>query len=554
MKHIMKYKRGYIAEVALGLMSLMIFLVSGCTKNFTSLNTPTNLVTESKITNATLGAAFADAEFYGLIGSVGAGWELMHELHASIYSQIFTTTSSGFTTDQFQEVPSWVDAGWQSFYSGPATMVKFVEDYTAGHNMPVENAIAKIYSIPMYERMTDFFGPIPFSQFGNGQTSVSYDSQQSVYESFFKILDSAVAVLQQNTSATPFGTNDIIYGGNVQNWITLANSLRLRLAMRIVYADPTLAQQEAEKAVAAGVMTSNNQNALILTTPNNLNYLTRWTYIDPFCMSATQYSILVGFNDPRLTAFWAQGGGRLGGTMGFNGVRNGLPVALKTSALRNGSSGCSFVSKQFLPIADGGSNPKCIVMDAAEVYLLRAEGALRGWNMGGTAQDFYNAGITHSLQYWTNASAQDIQNYINSTATPVPVPNNGVVNQEFNTPAESNITVQYEANAPFETQLEQIITQKWLDFFLQPWEAWAERRRTGYPRGYAIIASLNPSIPVTAIIRRMVYPPSEYSNNNAAVTKAVSTYLGGDNNTMTRVWWDQKPLSEYPDLSNTIVH
>lgn len=551
MRHLMKYKISYLATL---LLAAVLILEPGCTKNFTSLNTPKNLVTEDNINNATLGAAFADAEYYGLIGSVGAGWELMHELHASIYAQIFTTTSSGFTTDQFQEVPSWVDAGWQSFYSGPATMVKFVEDYTAAHNMPVENAIAKIYSVPMYERMTDFFGAVPFSHFGNNSTSVPYDSQQSIYNAFFSILDSAVAVLNQNTSATPFGTNDIIYGGNVQDWITLANSLRLRLAMRIVYADPALAQQEAEKAVAAGVMTSNNQNALILTTPNNLNYLTQWTYIDPFCMSATQYSVLVGFNDPRLTAFWAQGGNRLGGNMGFNGVRNGLPIALKTTALRNGSSGCSFVSKQFLPIADGGSNPKCIVMDAAECNFLRAEGALRGWNMGGTVQDFYNAGITQSLQYWTNSTPQQIQNYINSTTTPVPVPNNNVVAEDFNTPPESNITVQYEASAPFETQLEQIITQKWLDFYLQPWEAWAERRRTGYPRGYAIIASLDPSIPVTSIIRRMVYPPSEYSNNNAAVTNAVSTYLGGNNNTMTRVWWDKKPLSAYPDLSNTIVH
>lgn len=551
MRHLIKYKINHLATF---LLAAVLIMESGCTKNFTSLNTPKNLVTENNINNATLGAAFADAEYYGLIGSVGAGWELMHELHASIYAQIFTTTSSGFTTDQFQEVPSWVDAGWQSFYSGPATMIKFVEDYTAAHNMPVENAIAKIYSVPMYERMTDFFGAIPFSHFGNDSTSVSYDSQESIYHAFFNILDSAVAVLKQNTSATPFGTNDIIYGGNVQDWITLANSLRLRLAMRIVYADPTLAQQQAEEAVADGVMTGNNQDALILTTPNNLNYLTQWTYIDPFCMSATQYSVLVGFNDPRLTAFWAQGGGRLGGNMGFNGVRNGLPISLKTTALRNGSSGCSFVSKQFLPIADGGSNPKCIVMDAAECYFLKAEGALRGWNMGGTAQDFYNAGITQSLEYWTNATPQQIQDYINSTATPDSVPDNGVVAEDFHTPPESNITVAYEASAPFETQLEQIITQKWLDFFIQPWEAWAERRRTGYPRGYAIIASLDPSIPVTSIIRRMVYPPSEYSNNNAAVTNAVSTYLGGNNNTMTRVWWDKKPLSAYPDLSNTIVH
>jgi hypothetical protein len=432
-------------------------------------------------------------------------------------------------------------------------MINFVKNYTADHNMPAANAIAKIWEIPMWERMTDFFGPVPFSQFGNGKTSVSYDSQEAIYHSFFNILDTAVSVLSQHAGETPFGTNDLRYSGDVGQWIKFANSLRLRLAIRVVYADPALAKQEAEKAVSGGVMTDNSDNALTLTTPNNLNYLTRWTYIDPFCMSATSESILVGFNDPRLYSFWNQGGGRLGGNAGYHGVRNGLPASLKTTSVRNGTAGNSFVSTRFLPIADGGANPYIPVMTAAEVDFLRAEGALRGWNMGGTAADFYNAGITQSLKYWTDASDADIQNYVMSTNTPAPVPD-GIIGKDFHTPAESDITVQYEGSAPFETQLEQIITQKWIDMFMSPWECWAERRRTGYPRGYAIIASLDPNIPVTAIIKRMVYPPSEYSNNSVAVKSAVSDLLKGPDNTMTRVWWDKKPSSDYPDLSNSIVH
>lgn len=532
---------------------IAIFITSftGCTKNFDKLNTPENLITVSNINTSTLGQAFANSEYWGLVGDQ-SGWELMHELHASIYSQTFTTTSSGFNTDQFLEVASWVDAGWNSFYSGPAVTTNFVKNYTAQNKMVAENAVARIWSVPIYERMTDFFGPIIYSQFGNGATSVGYDSQEDIYSDFFKQLDTAISVLKQNMNATPFGNNDLIYQGNVNKWIVFANSLRLRLAMRIVYANPVLAQQQAEEAVAAGVMIDNTSNALTLTTPNNLNYLTRWSYINPFCMSATSESILVGFQDPRLTTFWNQGGSRTGGTMGFHGVRNGLPVILKTSALRNGSAGCSFVSKQFLPIADGGANPPIPVMTASEVYFLRAEGALRGWNMGGTAEDLYNDGITYSLKYWTNLSDTQIADYISSTNTPSAVPD-GIVGQAFNTPPESNITVQYETGAGFETQLEQIITQKWINSFLSPWECWAERRRTGYPKGYAIIASLDPTIPVTSIIRRMVFTPSEYSNNSAAVKNAV-TLLGGSDNTMTRVWWDKKPLSEYPDLSGTVIH
>lgn len=533
------------------MIAMFTAFFSSCTKNFDNLNTPENLITVAKINTSTLGQAFANSEYWGLVGD-GSGWELMHELHASIYSQTFTSTSSGFNTDQFQEVASWVNAGWNAFYSGPAVTTNFVKNYTAQNNMVAENALARIWSVPIYERMTDFFGPIVYSQFGNGKTTVTYDSQKDIYSDFFKQLDTAIAVLKQNINATPFGNNDIIYHGNVNKWIIFANSLRLRLAMRIVYANPTLAQQQAEEAVADGVITDNTSNALTLTTPNNLNYLTRWTYINPFCMSATSESILVGFQDPRLTAFWSQGGSRTGGAMGIHGVRNGLPVILKTSALRNGSAGCSFVSKQFLPIADGGSNPPIPVMTAAEVYFLRAEGALRGWNMGGTAQEFYNDGITNSLKYWTNSSDAQIASYISSTNTPSAVPD-GIVGQLFKTPPESNITVQYEAGAGFETQLEQIITQKWIDMFPSPWECWAERRRTGYPKGYAIVASLDPTIPVTSIIRRMVFAPSEYSNNGVATNEAV-TLLGGPDITMTRVWWDKKPLADYPDLSSTIIH
>lgn len=535
-----------------GLGMVLIVIMNGCTKNFDMLNTPQHELTVNQISTSELGQAMAFAQYWGLVGD-DAGWELMHELHGSIYSQIFATTSSGFNTDQYQESPSWVDAGWRAFYSRPAVMLNFVEEYTNEHNLPAENAIAKIYKVLIYGYMTDYFGAIPYSQFGNGKTSVSYDSQESIYNNFFQILDEAVTVLNQHTNEKPFGSNDIVFGGDVGKWIKFANSLRLRIAMRVVYVDPIMAKQQAEKSIIAGVMEDNGDNALILTTAHNLNYLTRWTYINPFGMSATQQSILVGYEDPRLERFWNQGGGRLGGNRGYNGLRNGLPRNLKTTSVRNGTAGNSFVSDHFLPIADGGDNPPCIAMTAAEVYLLRAEGALRGWDMGsGSAEYFYNQGISQSLKYWTNSTEQVIQNYINSLNKPVAVPD-GIVGADFNSPPASDVPVKFGNSAGFEFQLEQIITQKWINSFLTPWEAWAERRRTGYPRGYAIIESINPNIPVTAIIRRLSYPPSEFSNNRVAVDEAVNKFLNGENNTITRVWWDKKPLEEYPDLSSSVI-
>lgn len=253
-------------------------------------------------------------------------------------------------------------------------------------------------------------------------------------------------------------------------------------------------------------------------------------------MSASMHSVLVGYEDPRLPAYFNEAGGRLGGNDGYKGLRNGLPASEKTADINNAHS---FVDTKWLPIADGGSNLPNLVMSAAEVFFLCAEGALRGWNMGGTAEDFYNQGIRLSLGQWTTATSAQIEGYINSTNQPIPL------TDKWNSPAMSTIPVSYQSAASFETQLEQIITQKWIGLYPDGREAWAERRRTGYPVGYAVINSLNPDIARTDLVRRLSFTIGEQSNNSVAVEAARSLLGGADNNT-TRVWWDAKPLSEYP--------
>ena len=530
----------------ISLLACLTLLAAGCTKNFDKLNTPGNLVSTGNIDASLIGQMFANAQYNAPQGD-RQSWEIMHELHADIYAQIFTTTSSGFDTDQFLEVGSWVNLGWNGFYAGAARQIAFVKEFTEKNGMAPESAVVNIVRVMMWQRVTDYWGPVIYSQFGKGGSSVPYDSQEFIYRDFFKVLDTAVNILNQNITAKPFGSNDLIYKGDVKKWITFANALRLRIAMRIVYADPALARSEAEKAVAAGVMIANSDNGLMSTTVNSINLASYWTYINPFTMSAMSESLLVGYEDPRLPFYFNEGGGRTGGNKGYHGVRNGLPKELKTSDLRSGAAGNSFVSKQFLPIADGGTNPPFPVITSAESYFLRAEGALRGWNMGGTARELYNEGIRMSLKYWTDANDIDIEKYISSLNTPSAVLD-GIVSRDFNTPPVSDITVRYDETGSFERQLEQIITQKWLDLHVNGSECWAERRRTGYPRGYAIIESLDPEIPVNVLIRRVTFAPVEFSNNSVEANKAISDLLDGPDKTTTRLWWDKKPLSDYPVL------
>lgn len=295
--------------------------------------------------------------------------------------------------------------------------------------------------------------------------------------------------------------------------------------MRISYVDPTLAKQEAEQAVKDGIMTSNADNAYVATTQITQNPHGQVIVWDEFRMSATIQSTMVGYNDPRLSQYFSEA---VGG--GYKGVRNGLPVSEKTSALKDYSK---MGLQYFLPQL-GGSNPPMRVMSASEVYFLRAEGALRGWDMGGTAEELYNEGIETSLKERTTASSATISDYINSVKTPTPI------NDKWNTPAMTTIPVRYESSGNFETRLEQIITQKWIALYPDGWEAWAERRRTGYPKGYPLIQSLNPNIPVNGMMRRLTFTLSEIQNNLEAV-KAARLMLNGQDVNQTKLWWDAKP-------------
>lgn len=502
---------------------------AGCTKNFDELNTPDNLLPEDEITPALIGQAFAFSQYHGLCAVYV---EVGQNLHADIYAQYFMSVPATFSTDQFVPNGTWVDLFWNDFYTKAAPQLFLTEKVTRENNLDVANAIAKIWRVIIYSRMTDYFGPIIYSHFGEQANTVPYDSQEAIYNDFFKTLDEASAVLSQDPAANGFGAHDQVYAGSAAKWLKLANSLRLRFAMRLAYADADKARTEAEKAVAAGVILANEDNANVLSTTNSVNILSRITYLIDFRASATMISALKGYNDPRMPDYFSPAVS----TGEYTGLRNGLPASERGSQLADVTS---FVGTKWLSPDRKGTLTPNRVLSAAEVAFLRAEGALRGWNMGATAKELYEQGIALSLTERVSATPEQIINYRNGTTTPAPLPD------KWSSPAMSDIPVQYDEAGSFEKRLEQIITQKWIALYPDGWEAWSERRRTGYPRGYAIIASESPDVPRTGLVRRVTYPPVEISTNRAAYDAAVGM-LGGADENFTRLWWDKKPLPEYP--------
>ena len=508
------------------LILLTALATFGCTSEFDETNTNPKALTDDVVDASLIGLAFAHAQ-YNTVNGVHWRFQISQNLFSDLYCQYYATTQSNFDSDRYVQVGRWSDLCWGSFYGQAAPNIKFVEDFTAENELTLQNAIAKVWRAYGYHRITDYYGSVPYSEFGGGQIEgVPYDTQEAIYTDLFRLLNEAIPVLQGGGNG--FGSNDQIYGGDAAMWLKFANSLKLRLAMRIRYVDAATAKTMAEQAVAGGVMEAVGDNASMLTTSDSANPINTITNWGEYRMSAAMESVLKGFDDPRMPIYFspAADGDSDGDGNPYEGLRNGQS---KVELGNNKNPGHSDLGEIFLPGNIGG-NPRIPVMRSGEVYLLRAEGALEGWAMGGSAQELYEQGIKQSIMEWTGTDGGD---YVTSANTPV------AVGDVSNTPALTDIPVAFEAGANKERQLEQIITQKWLALYPDGWEAWAELRRTGYPKQYDRLNSENLNVGVSDIMRRMKYVTSEYTVNVAATEAAVGT-LGGPDLGSTKVWWDKK--------------
>jgi hypothetical protein len=146
-------------------------------------------------------------------------------------------------------VGSWLNGAFNDFYANEAPQLKYSEDFARANNLQPELAMMKIWKVYIYQRYTDCLGPIPYSQYGNMQKEVSYDKQSDIYANFFLELDTAITTLKANAgqvSAT-LSKYDPIYAGDLDKWQKFGSSLRLRIAMRVKYVTPTVAQTQQKK-------------------------------------------------------------------------------------------------------------------------------------------------------------------------------------------------------------------------------------------------------------------------------------------------------------------
>jgi len=508
-----------------------IICFTSCTKSFKEMNTDATKL--SAVTKSEYPFMFA----YALMSPTLSpdNFEVGEGTVAGVYSQFYSQAAHSFPTDRYVIVQAWNPAMWNPVYTQAVPQLKTIIEGSDANS--AETAIANIWWVWCFHRLTDQFGPIPYFEAGSGQRYVQYTPQDSIYFDFFKKLDAAATTLKNHSGEKPFGTYDLVFGKSanpVGAWIKFANTLRLRLALRISGVNATLAKQQAEAAVAGGVMTDLADDAYMpksTASYNEYNGLAVTAGWDDIRMSSSMESILKGYNDPRLSIYFQPSVA----TGTYEGVRNGLFTSEKiidiNSRLFNSNLGtrwCSWSTVKNDWVTN--YNVPQDIMHCAEAYFLKAEGALNGWSMGGNAKDLYETGIRMSMTQWGITDATAITNYIASIATPI-APQDGQ-----SSPAVNDYPIKWSATTSM--QYKQVAQQKWLALFPDGMEGWAGVRRTNLPALYPIVHSENTDLPAGTFIKRMPFLDAEKQTNADAVTKAVQM-LNGVDNAATKLWWDK---------------
>ncbi|MDH6359277.1 SusD/RagB family nutrient-binding outer membrane lipoprotein [Parabacteroides sp. PF5-9] len=542
----MMFKRIHIYYIVSVLSGLLFF---SCTENFKELNTD-----KSGITDGDMQIDFNDLRipfdiiqqgiYFNYDFGKGKNWpyQIMQNLNADMFSGYmhdYKPHNGGTSNSDYNLQDGWNGTNWLYTYGYVLPNIKRSEDATY-EKYPVLYAITKILKVQAMHRVTDIYGPIVYSSFGDEEGVYHPETQKEAYYAFFEDLDDAVRLLMENTDATTehsiIKLFDILLDGEYVSWIKYANSLRMRLAIRIAMADPGKARTEFQEAFnnPYGFLSESNENVVVSTRngyQNPLGAINRaWNEVQ---MNASMESILNGYEDPRRGCFFEpcaedvilkDRNGKDSLVIELKGQYKGIRQGICFSHLLYASHSKIYVNPTTEPI----------LMTAAEVWFLRAEAALRGWS-GENAQMCYEEGIKTSFRQWGIAGNYDEYIYSEKTAADYI----DVFDSANNIQARCKVTPRWIDLASSEEKLEKIITQKWLALFPEGCEAWSEQRRTGYPRLFPVRFNNNKdgAIDTEIMIRRLSFP-ADMSDTDAELYQSLQKILNAPDHAGTRLWWD----------------
>lgn len=346
-------------------------------------------------------------------------------------------------------------------------------------------AIADLMMVFTWHVLVDVYGDIPYSEAlqGNENLVPAYDDDEAIYMDLFNRIDAAIATLSAGGSS--FGGADLIYNGDTEKWVKFANSLKLRMAVRISDVNQSTASIKATEAFDGGVFESAADNAAFPfeSTPPNTNAM--WVDLVQsgrfdFIVSNTFVDVIVPLDDPRIPVFMQD---------------NVMPYVGGPYGDNNSYANYTHIGEVFYEADLEG-----LLMSYSEVEFLLAEASARNL-ISSDAEDHYNMAITASLEYW------------------------GVGGQASSYLGQSNVA--YDAG----NWKKSIGVQKWISLFTRGFEAWASWKLLDYP------AMNTAAISALPVPRRYIYPNSEPNVNEENYDAAVAA-MGGDELT-SRVFWDE---------------
>lgn len=356
---------------------------------------------------------------------------------------------------------------------------------------PVENqlAVAKIMKAYFFWQITDRWGDVPYTESlkGTNDLTPEYDTQESIYNNLFDLLEGANSQIVEGDIS-----NDIVYGGDMSKWKKLGNTIRLLMALRLSEVNPSKGAEEFDKALNAGIMESNDDNLVFLhvADANNQNYWYGQIVIQNrewWALTENLVETMKPTEDPRLEVY----GEPARATGEYKGLKYGTEDGSLLGTTEHSLLG-SDIYAQDAPV---------YLVTYPQVLFAKAEASVRGW-INEDPETLYNMAIEQSVQQWT-VSDQGVEDLLN------------------------NPEVTYDSSRAIEL----ISEQRWIHLFMNGYEAWAEWRRTGYPDHF--VSPGGKDIPT-----RLMYPASEVFNNTENFNAAIERQFGGNNGLYGKVWWD----------------
>ncbi len=466
-------------------------------------------------------------------------YQIAFNLSADMWSGYFSqnkTWDGGNDHSSFYLKDDWIAATYTSTYTkafSPWRKIKLNTEKTGATEM---FALAQILKISCWYKTLESFGPIPYKHAGEAALVIPFDTEEEVYDAIFADLQEAITNLTPLAEAGGKIAEDFdpVYAGSVNKWVKYANSLMLRLAIRLKYCAPDKAKQWAKVALehSVGVMTAKEDEAQLsvgagYTFENNINYLA--ANYGNCRMSTSLYAYLNGYRDPRLGKYYA------------------------TSTSKYALT--AFDSQKYAPVPTGNTKEAGTYQDyslpnftnrtptywmrASEMYFLKAEAALEWSGEGfGDAETLYKQGIQMSFE--ENDLTTNVDTYIASAGAPVAISISSPAYNTYTRPAPTEATPKFTGTK--EEKLEKIMIQKWIALFPNGQEAWTEWRRTGYPKLNTVQVNNGNDISDIKGIRRMVYPRSfsQSKEDRANYQDAVSKLGAGGDKATTDLWWVRK--------------